>query len=170
MDHLSGAGKKRLKRYLKRVSKAMKEKGADKEEVEAVTESLKEQVIELVGQPEEKAGKKVIEEILGNFDPPSAFGEQVSIITGIGDDSTSWIAYFSVRASIAGVFISLIIGFIANASGGNGGDIGGVFFLITEIMALITGLVKIKTRSGRTGFIISAILLVIFAVAAAMQG
>ena len=165
MEHLSRAGRKRLRKYLKKVSRAMKRKGADKEEIEAVVESLKEQVLEIVGQQEEKAGKDVIEEILGNFDAPEAFGEQVALTVSPNRDPTAWVGQFSARASIGGVFIALFIGLIAHASGGQGKDIGGVFFLICEAMALITGIMKFKTKPGKIGTYISALLLLFFIIA-----
>lgn len=166
MDHLSRAGRKRLRKYLKKVTRSMRRKGADKEEIEAVVESLKEQVLEIVGQPEEKAGKEVIEEILSNFDAPQAFGEQVALSASPDRDPTAWVGQFSARASIGGVFIALLIGLIAQASGGQGKDIGGAFFLICEVMALITGIIKFRTKPGKIGTYISAALLILFLIIA----
>ncbi|MCB1591277.1 MAG: hypothetical protein KDI90_02375 [Alphaproteobacteria bacterium] len=165
MEHFSRAGRKRLKKYLKKVSRSMKRKGADKEEIEAVVESLREQVIELVGQPEEKAGKDVIEEILGNFDTPQAFGEQVALNPLPKTDSTAWVAQFSARASIAGVFLALILGALVTSAGGNGQHVGGVAFLVCEVMAFITGAIKFRTKPGRIGLVISGLLLLVFVIA-----
>lgn len=139
----------------------MKRKGADKEEIDAVIESLKEQVFEIVGQPEKKASRDVIKEILSNFDPPSAFGEQVALSPRQNKDPTAWIGAFSARASLAGVFIALLIGLIAHSTGGNGKELGGVVFLLTEILALITGLIKYRTKQGKMGAAISLILIIL---------
>lgn len=164
MEHVSRAGRKRLRKYLKRVTRAMKRKGADKDEIEAVIESLKEQVLEIVGQPTDKVGKDQIEEILGNFDTPEAFGEQVALISR-PKDSTAWVGQFSARASVAGVFLALIMGAVVHGAGGAGKEIGGTIFLVTEIMAFITGVVKFRTKPGKIGAIISGVLLLAFLIA-----
>ncbi len=168
MEDISRAGKKRLRKYLKKVERAMKKKGAGKDEVEAVIESLKEQVVELVGQPEGKADKGTIEEILSNFDAPEAFGEQVEIIGVPMKDSTHWVGQFSAIMSVAGVFIAAFVGLIASASGGDGEHMGGSFFVVCEVLALITGLIKFKTKPGKIGTFISfTLLLILFIVISA---
>ena len=161
MEHVSRAGKKRLKKYLKKVERTMRKKGAGKDEVEAVIESLKEQVVELVGEPEGKADKGTIEEILSNFDAPEAYGEQVDIIGVPQRESTHWVGQFSAVLSIAGVFLAVLVGVIATASGGDGGHMGGSFFVVCEVLAFITGLIKFKTKPGKIGMFISFVLLLI---------
>jgi len=165
MDYLSGGAKRRLKKYLKKVKRALRKKGADSDEIESVTESLREQVYEIAGEPEQKLSKGDIDEILGNFDPPEAFADQVDEIGLVPKGSRSWLAKFSVIAALAGVFVMLFINLIAEASGGDGKDIGGGFFVIIEIMALLTGMISFRHKFGKIGIFLSGSILIFIAIA-----
>jgi hypothetical protein len=66
---------------------------------------------------------------------------------------------------VAGVFLALIMGAVVHGAGGAGKEIGGTIFLVTEIMAFITGVVKFRTKPGKIGAIISGVLLLAFLIA-----
>ncbi len=165
MDYLSRGAKKQLKKYLKKVGRAMRKKGTGREEIESVIESLREQVYEIVGEPEQKLSKIDMSEILGNFDAPAAFGSQVDEIGLSPQNQNTWVARLSIIAAIGGVFMLIFVNIIAKASGGDGEEIGGSIFVIIELLALLTGLVTFRQKYGKMGAILSAsILLILFLV------
>lgn len=170
MDYLSRGAKRRLKKYLKKVGRAMRKKGAGRDEIESVKESLREQVQEIIGEPEQKLGKTEIEDILVNFDPPKVFAEQVDEV-GLSPPEAPKLARFSVAASIGGILVMLFINLIAKASGGDGEEIGGGFFVMIEVLALLAGILTFKTKVGKIGtFLSGAILLLVFMMIAAEKG
>ncbi len=165
MEQLSSGAQAQLADYLRAVSMAMEQAGADRGEIEAVTEGLRDQVLATLAS-RSAWSEPDMADLLKTLDPPSAFA-------GIPDDDVGtgqapgrsmptlvqWLGAASALFSVA----SLALGLALSQADPFDNDMAGTIFVFGQIFALAAGLTAHGTLLGRFGALASGLMLAFLA-------
>ncbi len=160
MSELGRSARKALDAYLRRVAEAMRRADHDADEVEAVREGLREQILELATRDGAAPGRDAIERAIASLDGPESYAPAAAR-NPRAPTRGAGLARLSALSCVAGAMLVVVVNFLGRPEIK---DAAGGAFVISQLVALAAGGITWRDPWGRFGAVASALLLLMLAV------